>query len=343
MLLLPSVLRFALVLLLEPNIVNLLIINTSPNAVKVCCPPFDKRVESNGTVFCFATVIVPNDKATIGNYLCRNLHPHAKLASFHSETEVHAVSILEPAITGLTFEVDEFTWRDGAILDYAPWLHDHPSINSSDAVVELGRDLFLRTVNLKVSTSRKAVCKMEAENTECPDCESCVLRRTGEDTICYRRVLIGFSEADLRDAVDNNICAKTYPGYDLASIHSKEENDFISDHINYTISASEKKETHIFVLGLRIPPSKQGLPSANNLFEWTDGTPVDWNDWEDVNSTLTPVYRPANKNERRKCWPSTKSVPYAWMYKENNLWCTTFIYGPKWVICKKREQCRHLT
>uniref|UniRef100_A0A7E4VLB5 C-type lectin domain-containing protein n=2 Tax=Panagrellus redivivus TaxID=6233 RepID=A0A7E4VLB5_PANRE len=154
----------------------------SPNST-VCCPPFDKRVESNGTVFCFANLTIPNDRATIGNYLCRKLNPHANLASFHSIAELRATGSLGPAITGLVYEFDEFTWRDGTPVDFTYWYSNQPSMNSSEAVVEVNDYGYFSTVTMQGLTNRKAFCKMEAEYTECPDCESCALRirrgRTG--------------------------------------------------------------------------------------------------------------------------------------------------------------------
>uniref|UniRef100_A0A7E4UX01 C-type lectin domain-containing protein n=1 Tax=Panagrellus redivivus TaxID=6233 RepID=A0A7E4UX01_PANRE len=198
----------------------------SPNATKVCCSPFDERVESNGTVFCFARIAIPNNRATIGNYLCRKLHPHANLASFHSAAEVTAVYSLGAVVIGLQYEFDEFSWRGGTPVDFIQWNSYQPSMNTSDAVVESSGNGYFNTITLQGSTSHNALCKMEAEHTECSEFESCILRKTYQDLFCYR-LHASHTGHTVQDEVNNNICGKTYPGYDIASIHSKEENDFI--------------------------------------------------------------------------------------------------------------------
>uniref|UniRef100_A0A1I8AB34 C-type lectin domain-containing protein n=1 Tax=Steinernema glaseri TaxID=37863 RepID=A0A1I8AB34_9BILA len=135
----------------------------------------------------------------------------------------------------------------------------------------------------------------------------------GHQTHCYR--IITLSERKAANVSMSNIasvCKKTHPYSDAVSIHSSDENEALRS-MNYFIA---------FAIGVRLK-SGQTNHNCSSCWEWADGTPMDFTDW--------------NSKVCYDCLPVAEKCGYVYHSYSHNRW-TVFatnacdIYVP--VLCK---------
>uniref|UniRef100_A0A7E4ZXW1 G protein-coupled receptor n=1 Tax=Panagrellus redivivus TaxID=6233 RepID=A0A7E4ZXW1_PANRE len=264
-------------------------------------------VESEAGVHCydFAPLPSPLTKKSFNNNICKQLHPHAKLASFHNDVQVggiHNVADINKVIVGLFNEYKAIRWADGTPVNKSFLALNEP-VPSSDDIVHFkvhrvptacipcrgytyDRPLLVTKPMSQVPSDMQVACKVEAEplldctplpdvnplasldNTECEPGWS--KQRLCGNVYCYIETDIPSSHQDFENAVSRDWCNATYPltGAHLASVHCVEEHYYIQSFTAQNL------------IGLHIPEKLQNNGTFDvRDFRWTDGSPVGFVGW----------------------------------------------------------------
>uniref|UniRef100_A0A7E4VCT5 C-type lectin domain-containing protein n=1 Tax=Panagrellus redivivus TaxID=6233 RepID=A0A7E4VCT5_PANRE len=320
-------------------------------------------VQSEAGVHCYALVDTPM-QLELDNFtheLCHDLHPNAKLASFHYDSQFGFLypenAYLDKIIVGLVPNNQTFIWADGTPVNKSFWAQSEPPVNSSNLVVKItnargglpqypgcgdrfyNRPLF-KTMKIEdVKADMKIACKIEAEpllscapvpdangmeslnNTFCPD--GWVKQRFCDKVSCYKRIHVESIFQNFSQAVERDYCHILDPESYLASIHCVEEHFFVQSYPAQTL------------IGLHIPTKFYNDTFNVKNFEWTDGTPVDFVGWNRFSNPETNDYQYAPLFPRESSENIKFSQVYNKIHDTKSGWSNQF-YAFQHVLCKMR-------
>ncbi|XP_061172826.1 macrophage mannose receptor 1-like isoform X2 [Saccostrea echinata] len=256
--------------------------------------------------FCYK-VIQDKSSWTQARSYCQGIG--ADLASIHSDTESRQLHSLIRWSTSQDFWIGlndrekegDWQWSDGTPLDYTKWLTSQPDNWQGKENCATYRR-YNRGFNDLVCSSRLPfICKVEKGvlvrgHFQPPPLEKC----DDEEFVRLNHSCFNVTEVQSNFHEAQRICREK--GAELASIHSEDENSFISD-----ISSKD------LWIGLVL--------SSNAQFAWTDGTPLDFTFWAKD--------EPNNYLDMEAC----SHLKLGGVWNDNN--CGNTLAG---FVCKKRNK-----
>uniref|UniRef100_A0A7I4YJ52 C-type lectin domain-containing protein n=1 Tax=Haemonchus contortus TaxID=6289 RepID=A0A7I4YJ52_HAECO len=172
-----------------------------------------------------------------------------------------------------------WAWTDGSPLSYTRWAPGEPNAtaqcaaeNATDATWESVScsDAYPYVCVQQLAVPTRLTCPPALQPTTCPTCPAVPGHCPSEWTYysktdsCYKAFLdSAFDQAE-------TVCQST--GGHLASIHSDEENVFVSSLTHMGIEYRNEKQ--LTWIGLRKPNSPE-----NSTWAWTDGSTLDYLMW----------------------------------------------------------------